>query len=141
MGLINVPMRRVLSVPFPTPLGKRLMLATITGRRTGRIYRQPLSYVRHGDELLTPGGGRWTLNLVDAPEVPIRLHGRDIVARPQLVSDPAEAAQLLALIHAGNPGAKRFIALPMDATGRFDEAPLRAAIEHGFRIVRWHVAP
>lgn len=33
------------------------MLASFTGRKTGRHYRQPLSYVRDGDILLTPGGG------------------------------------------------------------------------------------
>lgn len=138
MRLVNVPMRRVLGAPFPTPLGKRLMLATITGRRTGRIYRQPLSYVQDGDVLLTPGGGRWTLNLLDGPAVPIRLRGRDIVARPELVSDPEEVQLLMARIAASNPGAKRFIAIPTDANGRFEEARLQAAIQHGFRIVRWH---
>lgn len=53
-------MRAVLGLPFPTPLGKRLMLVDITGRKTGRHYRQPVSYVRHGDVLLTPGGGKWS---------------------------------------------------------------------------------
>lgn len=138
MGLLNIPMRRVLGAPFPTPLGGRLMLATITGRRSGRIYSQPLSYVRDGELLLTPGGGRWTLNLVDGPAVPIRLRGRDIVARPELVSDPEEVQLLLARIAAGNPGARRFIAIPRDAQGRFDDGLLATAIRHGLRIVRWH---
>src|SRR5271169_5577365 len=61
--VINVPMRALLSLPFATPLGGSLMLAYITGRKTGRWYRQPLSYVRDGDALLTPGGGNWKLNL------------------------------------------------------------------------------
>ena len=141
MGIVNVPMRRILGAPFPTPLGKRLMLATITGRRSGRIYRQPLSYVEDGNVLLTPGGGRWTLNLVDGPAVPIRLRGRDLVARPELISDPDEVQVLLARIRAGNPGAKRFIAIPIDANGHFDEVRLQTAIQHGFRIVRWHREP
>ena len=141
MRLVNVPMRRVLGAPSPTPLGRRLMLATITGRRTGRIYRQPLSYVQDGDVLLTPGGGRWTLNLEGGPTVPIRLRGRDVAARPELISDPEEVQLLLARIGAANPGAKRFIAIPTDASGRFDQTQLQAAIRHGFRIVRWHPAP
>ena len=41
-----------------TPLGKRLMLVYLTGRKSGRHYRQPISYVREGETLLTPGGGR-----------------------------------------------------------------------------------
>ena len=63
MKRVNVPMRLVLGMPFPTPLGGRLMLVYFTGRKTGRPYRQPVSYVRDGDVLLTPGGGKWKLNL------------------------------------------------------------------------------
>src|SRR5262249_52497079 len=63
--VLNVPMRLVLALPISTPLGKRLMLAYLTGRKTGHHYRQPISYVRHGETLLTPGGGRWKLNLVE----------------------------------------------------------------------------
>ena len=35
------------------------MLVSFTGRRTGRRYWQPLSYVQDGNTLLTPGGGNW----------------------------------------------------------------------------------
>ena len=65
--VVNVPMRFVLGMPFPTPLGARLMLISFTGRRTGKAYRQPVSYVRDGDVLLTPGGGRWKFNLRRCP--------------------------------------------------------------------------
>jgi hypothetical protein len=41
------------------------MLVYLTGRKTGRHYRQPVSYIRDGESLLTPGGGRWKLNLVE----------------------------------------------------------------------------
>lgn len=43
MRAANVPIRAMLSLPVPTPPGKRLMLAYIVGRRSGRIYRQRLS--------------------------------------------------------------------------------------------------
>jgi hypothetical protein len=33
--VVNVPMRLVLALPISTPLGKRLMLAYLTGRKTG----------------------------------------------------------------------------------------------------------
>src|ERR1700729_362979 len=60
--IVNVPMRAVLGLPFPTPLSRNLMLVSYTGRKTGRRYRQPLSYARDGEALLTPGGGRGALN-------------------------------------------------------------------------------
>jgi len=62
MRAVNVPMRTVLGLPFATPLSGNLMLISYTGN-SGKAYRQPVSYVRDGHVLLTPGGGRWTLNL------------------------------------------------------------------------------
>jgi len=35
MRIVNIPMRVVLGLPVATPLGKRLMLAFIVGRKTG----------------------------------------------------------------------------------------------------------
>jgi hypothetical protein len=54
--VINVPIRAVLELPFATPLSGRLMLSFLTGRKTGKSYGQPLSYVRQGTTLLTPDG-------------------------------------------------------------------------------------
>src|SRR5215467_1575245 len=48
MRVVNVPMRLLLRLPFPAPLGGRLMLVSYTGRKTGRSYHQPVSYVRQG---------------------------------------------------------------------------------------------
>lgn len=141
MRLVNVPMRRLLGLPFPTPLGGRLMLLRLTGRRTGRIYRQPVSYIRDGDTLLTPGDGRWTLNLVERRPVPIRLLGRDITAEPELIGDPDQVQQLLETMVHANPTLMRFVRIPQDASGRFDRTALEAAVRQGFRIVRWHLAP
>src|SRR4029453_12936015 len=81
MRRVNKVMRPVLGLPFPTTLSTRLMLLTHTRRPPGRRYRQPVSYVRDGDVLLTPGGGSWTRNLRDGEPVTIRLRGRDVSAR------------------------------------------------------------
>ncbi len=140
MRAVNVPMRALLSLPVPTPLGRNLMLIRYTGRKTGKAYRQPVSYVRDGAVLLTPGGGRWTRNLADGRPVRIRLRGRDVTARPELVGDAAEVERLLGVIAAGNPQAARFIPIPRRPDGGLDPAALDAALRHGFRIVRWHLA-
>jgi hypothetical protein len=137
--VVNVPMRAVLSLPFPTPLSRNLMLVRFTGRKTGRVYRQPLSYARDGEALLTPGGGRWTLNMEGGRPVRIRLRGRDVSARPELVREPGEVERLLDVIVRENPPAARYIPLPRLADGRLEPNALAAAIEHGFAIVRWNL--
>jgi hypothetical protein len=139
MRVVNVPMRLVLGLPFATPLGRRLMVATLTGRRTGRTYRQPLSYVEHEGALLTPGGGTWKLNLRDGQPVEIRLRGRDVLARPELVRDIDEIERLLGIMTASNPTVGAFVGIPRQAGGRLDRARLEAAVKFGFRIVRWHL--
>jgi deazaflavin-dependent oxidoreductase (nitroreductase family) len=136
---VNVPMRVLLGLPFPTPLGRRLMLVHHTGRRTGKHYRQPVSYVRDGEVLLTPGGGRWTRNLRRGQPVRIRLRGKDAVGRPELIDDPVEVERLLGIMAAANPVLNRFVPIPKTADGRLDPGSLALAIRHGFRIVRWHL--
>ena len=139
MRVVNVPMRVVLGLPFATPLSGRLMLISFTGRRTGKAYRQPVSYVRQGSTLLTPGGGKWTLNLRDDQPVWIRLAGRDVVARPELVSGVDEVEHLLAVMTAANPRVRAFVRIPQGSEGRLDPNRLEVAIRYGFRIVRWHL--
>ncbi len=139
MRVVNVPMRAVLSLPFPTPLSANLMLISYTGVKSGKAYRQPVSYARDGETLLTPGGGRWTLNLKGGRPVRLRLRGRTVPAHADLVDNPAEVELLLEVIATGNPRAMGFIPLPRRPDGRLEPDALAAAIQHGFRIVRWHL--
>jgi hypothetical protein len=137
--IVNVAMRRILGLPFTTPLGGRLMLVSLTGRRTGKHYRQPVSYVRHGATLLTPGGGKWKLNLVEWRPTPIRLRGHDIVARPEVVTDVGAIEELLEVMTKANPMVARFVGLPKEADSGLVRAHLESAVRYGFRIIRWHL--
>ena len=143
MGALNVPMRVLLGLPFATPLSGRLMLVSYTGRKTGRRYRQPVSYVRpggtHGDVLLTPGGGNWKWNLQGGQPVRLRLRGRDVLAKPELVADPDQVEQLLGVMTATNPTVAAFVGVPKRPDGRLDRARLEEALHHGFRVVRWQL--
>ena len=139
--MVNVPMRALLSLPVRTPLSGRLMLVYFTGRKTGKRYRQPVSYVRDADTLLTPGGGRWTRNLRDGEPVRLRLGGRDLMAAPELARDPDLVDRLLSVMTAKNPAVARFMPLPRDSEGRLDRPSLANAIAHGFCVVQWHLDP
>ncbi len=139
MRILNVPMRRVLSLPFPTPLGRRLMVVTLTGRKTGRIYRQPVSYVQDGDTLLTPGGGAWTRNLREDTAVPARINGTVVQLRPELIRDPDRVVALLQTMARSNPRITSFVPF-FDPEG-IDRTKLENALEYGFCVVRWHRTP
>jgi hypothetical protein len=138
MRRVNVVMRLVLWLPFKTPLSGQLMLLFFRGRKTGRRYRQPVSYVRDGDTLLTPGGGKWKLNLDDGEPIQVRLGGRDVVARPEFVRDVDEVDRLLQLMMAHNSRLSSFVPF-VERDGRIDRNKLETALSHGFCIVRWHI--
>jgi hypothetical protein len=139
MRMINVPMRRILDLPFSTPLSKRLMLLYLTGRRSGRSYRQPVSYVKDGDMLLTPGGGNWKLNLQSSRSERIRLNGRVVTARPELIDGVDEVDRALMTMTAANPRTASFIPIPRRDDGHFDQNGVADAVTHGFRVIRWRL--
>ena len=116
------------------------MLVYLTGRRSGRHYRQPVSYVHYGDALLTPGGGNWKLNLLDGQPVHVRLRGHDITARPDLVSDVDQIESLLGVLVAKNRGLRASSAYHTTLPATSITTCWRTLPRHGFRIVRWHPA-
>ena len=140
MSILNVFMRPILRLPFPTPLTKRLMLVSFTGRKTGKAYQQPMSYVQQGNTLLTPGGGKWKLNLREDQSARIRLRGQDVFARPEFVKDPDEVERLIAVMAAANPTVGAFVGIPKGPDGRLDRDRLETAPNYSFMIVRWHLA-
>lgn len=137
MRALNVVMRPLLSLPFRTPASGQLMLVEITGRKSGRVYKQPISYVRDGETLLTPGGGNWKLNLREDRGNRLRLNGKWLVARPELVRDTQTVTQLLSRMWTASPRTARFIPV-LQADGSVDQSALEQALAHGFLIVRWH---
>jgi len=138
MRVINVPMRLLLNLPFPTPLSSQLMLLTFRGRKTGKRYRQPVSYVPDGDSLLTPGGGRWKANLREDQPIRVRLRGRNVQARPEFIGDIDEVERLLHTMMAVNPRVTSFVPVK-GPDGGIDRSKVEAAVRYGFRIIRWHI--
>jgi hypothetical protein len=68
----------------------------------------------------------------------VRLRGRDVQARPELVRDPEEVETLLRRMMAANPRLASFV--PFIGPGaEIERTKLDAALRHGFAIVRWHV--
>lgn len=136
MAVLNVPMRMLLGLPFRTPLSRTLMRISFHGRRTGKHYRQPVSYVPYEGDLLTPGGGRWKLNLRDDEPISAHLNGKPVQLRPEFVRDIDEVERLVGHMLALNPRAAGF--MPFVQGGTVDRDRLPRALAYGFAIVRWH---
>jgi hypothetical protein len=138
LRVVNVPMRLALRLPFRTPLNAKLMLLSFTGRKTGRAYLQPVSYVPDGDTLLTPAGGKWKLNLNEGEPIRVWLRGSKTWARPEFVRDPEEIDRLLRLMMTRNPRITSFVPF-IDPDGHIDRGKLEKALSYGFAIIRWRL--
>jgi hypothetical protein len=139
MRWANAVMRPILNLPFRTPLSNQLMLLFYTGRRSGRAYRQPVSYVVDGDVLLTPGGGRWKSNLREGEPITARIRGQKRRISPKLVRDADEVERLLRLMMERNRRLTSFVPF-INSDGEIDRRGLERALAHGFCVVRWRAA-
>jgi len=140
MGALNVLPKFVLRLPFQTPMSRRLILLSYVGRKTGRSYTIPVSYVEQGDALLIPAGGSWKKNLENGVDVLIWLRGREWRANPEVIRGLDEVDELVAFMMAANPAVSRFIGVPRRPDGRPDREKLEQAVCGGFALVRLHLA-
>jgi hypothetical protein len=96
-----------------------------------------VSYLPDGNTLLTPGGGRWKLNLKPSQCVRLPLRGRDVPARPELIRDVSEVERLLRRMQAVSSRITSFVPVG-GSRGEIDHAGLQTAINYGFALIRWH---
>jgi deazaflavin-dependent oxidoreductase (nitroreductase family) len=128
-------MRFVLESRAHQMMSGRLVLLSFTGRKTGRSYKTPVSYVREGSDLLVPGGGAWWQNLTSGTAL-VRLQGAWHVVTPQVVQEPEALSEVLGRMLAVNPAISVFTGIWPGPGGR----PLAEALERecrrGFVVVR-----
>ena len=105
--LANAVPSLVLSSPAHRLLSGRYALLEFTGRRTGRTYRAPIPYVRHGSQVLLSTDSPWWRDLADRPAVRLRLRGRDVRGSALVVADEREAAGVLGTLVPGVRGYSR----------------------------------
>jgi hypothetical protein len=76
LRLWNPAMRALLALPLHWPLSRWFAVLAWTGRKSGRRYSTPISYVREGKAVYATTGDRWWRNLVGGAPVAIRIAGR-----------------------------------------------------------------
>lgn len=128
--------RALLRCPAHRLLSGRLLIVTVTGRRTGRVYRLPVGYAKHEGTLLIGTAGTWRRNLRPDEPVTVRLRGRDRRADPEVVTDETEAAGLYRVILRHNPVHGRFAGIGVDPDGGPNRNDLRRALARGTAVVR-----
>ena len=85
----NPVVSSVLRSPFHWVLSLGLMLITVTGRRTGRVYTIPVGYQRDGDVITVlvseAPTKQWWRNFHDPAPVRMRVRGKDLKGLAEVV--------------------------------------------------------
>jgi hypothetical protein len=87
-GAMNKIVRWLLHSPLHGVLSPWLMLVTYTGRKSGKTYTTPVSYVKSGGAVMFFTAHKWWHNFEARSPVTLRIKGRDLHGVAEAVADP-----------------------------------------------------
>lgn len=117
VNMMNGMMKTLLRSPLHGMLSAGLMLITFTGRKSGKQFTTPVTYMRDGDTITCFTRSPWWKNLQGGAPVTLRLQGRDRKGAAQVITDAtavAEATQTY-LARNGGPKSAPRIGMTLDA--------------------------
>jgi deazaflavin-dependent oxidoreductase (nitroreductase family) len=110
------------------PAGDFLMAITTTGRKTGRTFTIPVSYMRDGDDIIAPnpGNSNWFHNVLANGQAIIEVKRQQMPVTGTLVKDEAERQHIFSLYRNGDQQVfERIFKLPPSAPEETLQAELR----------------
>jgi hypothetical protein len=110
-------------------LSGNMMVVNYTGRKSGKNYHLPVSYLQVGETLLTISYKRrtWWRNLRGGAPVTIRLQGKDIHGRAEVIEDEVGVIEGLTAFIAGNPRTAHDFGMKVGVDGQPEPESLRQA--------------
>ncbi|MGO4612537.1 nitroreductase family deazaflavin-dependent oxidoreductase [Nocardia sp. 2YAB30] len=127
--------RLLLRSPLHRVVSGKLLLVTVIGRKSGREYTNPVGYAEHDGQVLVGTSAGWRRNLRDGESVRVRLRGRDIRARAEVIADEDRLAALVPVVVSANPIHGRFAGIELAPDGGVNPIDLRRAVANGYVIV------
>jgi deazaflavin-dependent oxidoreductase (nitroreductase family) len=138
-GLFNLLAQVILRSPLHGMMSYRLLLITFTGRKSGKVFMTPISYVQQGETLLLGVGGPWWKNLRGGATVQVLLRGKRRVGVTEVLTEEAGMAEAYRRILAHNPMQGRFTQIRANADGHPNPEDIRRAIARGAVVVKVHL--
>jgi deazaflavin-dependent oxidoreductase (nitroreductase family) len=135
-AVFNPLSKTILRSPLHRVMSRKLLLITLTGRKSGKKFTTPISYVQQGDTLLLAVGGSWWKNLRGGTTVWVRLQGKLRTATTEVVTDEEAMSEIYQIILAQNPTQGRFMGIKAEPDGKPNANDLRQAIERGAAVVK-----
>lgn len=135
--LYNPIVAAILRSPLHAVMSKSVMLLSYRGRRSGRTFTTPISYVRDGEDLLAVASHdhAWWKNLRSGASVRVRLHGRELEGTGWAFEGEAGEAGLLCVLQAV-PAYRKHWGMELDEGGRPKDPAALARIAKENTLVR-----
>lgn len=113
------------------------MLITYKGRRSGKEYTTPVSYIEEGDDLLavSPRDHSWWKNLRGGAPVTVRVRGQDLRGLGEAIEDEEGRDGLLSVLRRV-PAYRRYWKVELDANGHAMNPEDLARVARGHVPVR-----
>ena len=110
----------LLRSPFHGLIDKSTVLITFTGRRSGKTYTFPVSYVRDGNTLMIISRREhsWWKNFRGGILVTLYLQGHNLKARGEVFTDTEIVANKLLMFLRQFPGYQRLMHMKLDSEGQ-----------------------
>jgi hypothetical protein len=132
----NPAMRAILSSPLHWPFSRWFAILSWTGRRSGRPYSTPVSYIREGTTVWLTTGDRWWRNLVGGAPVAIHIRGRRHEGRGVAVTDRIESRREHRRPFSEHAWFRRLAGIPGSEGDGPDPAALDQALAAGRVLIR-----
>jgi hypothetical protein len=133
--ILNPMAKVILRSPLHRVMSRRLMLITFAGRRSGKHFTTPISYVQQGHTLLLGVGGPWWKNLRGGVPVQVRLRGKIYAGRAEAWADEASMSRVYRTILAQNPTQARFMGITATSDGQPESRDIQQALQRGAAVV------
>jgi hypothetical protein len=120
-------LKYVLRTPLHGIFSKSIMLLECRGRKTGRVYRIPVSYLREGDVVTAFTDSPWQRNLLGGAPVTVYLKGKAVEGFAEVIDDRDAVTKALTHHLRRVRFDARFYGVSFDTDGQ----PIREQVERG----------
>jgi deazaflavin-dependent oxidoreductase (nitroreductase family) len=137
--VVNALPKLILRSPLHSLMSKQFLLLIYTGRKSGKRYTVPISYVEVGETLLLATDRPWWKNVRGSAQVQVWLRGKKREARTEVVTDEATIRELYRSILSENPTQAWFMSIKPGSDGWPDPDDLHLAVERGVAVIKVQV--
>jgi hypothetical protein len=137
---LNTFMRFILRSPLHGLVSDKIMLISFEGRKSGRIFTTPVSYMQTGSAVTLFTHASWWRNLVGGVPVTLQIKGKQVRGTAEaIVEDKAAVAEGLSALLIRNHFDAKYYHVTYDANGEPNSSEVQRGAE-GVVMVRFKTA-